>query len=145
MTPTGFAYIATPYTKTQNLDRAFTQAARIAADLSLMGLTVFSPIAHGHALAAARNLDPKNPAVFDRLNKQMLDLCEVLIVVQMEGWSESDGVAEEVAFFERMHKPIFDCDPVTLNMVKREPQWMLEEIGRQREAQAVIYNDTEIV
>lgn len=115
----GLCFLSTPYTKTPNIDRAFEQAAMIAAHLSRSGLTVFSPIAHSHSLARCAGLDHRDPAVFAALNKKMLQHSEVLIVVLMEGWSESDGVKEEVAFFERAHKPIFDCDPLTLVMTRR--------------------------
>jgi hypothetical protein len=86
----------------------------------MAGITCFSPIAHGHAIARCSGIDPKNPAVFDRLNKRMLDVCNALIVVQMEGIHESDGVKEEIAFFERNHKPIWDCDPQTMRLTKRQ-------------------------
>ncbi len=120
MTPElGLCFLSTPYTKTADIDRAFQQAAHIAAKLSKAGLTVFSPIAHSHSLARCAGLDHRDPAVFAALNNKMLKHAEVLIVVLMEGWQDSDGVKEEVAFFERAHKPIFDCDPLTLMMTRR--------------------------
>jgi hypothetical protein len=119
MTPPGLCYLATPYTLTESIDRAFGRACRVAAHLDMAGLTVFSPIAHGHAIARATAINPKNPATYDRLNKRMLDLCDILIVVQMEGWMESEGIKDEIEFFERMHKPIYDCDPVTLTLTRR--------------------------
>ena len=119
MTGLGLAYLATPYSKQPDIDRAFQQAAKIAAHLSQSGLTIFSPIAHSHPLVRAAGLDHRDPAVYAALNARMLDHCEILIVVTMEGWHESEGIAEEIAFFERMHKPIFDCDPLTLVMKRR--------------------------
>lgn len=119
MNSSSLCYMATPYTKMPDIDRAFQQAARIAVHLNKAGLTIFSPIAHSHALIRAANLDHTDPASYAALNRRMLDHCDILIVVQMEGWHESDGITEEVAFFEATHKPIFDCDPHTLTMKRR--------------------------
>jgi hypothetical protein len=119
MTPLGLAYVATPYTLMPDLDRAFQQAARVAAHLAKSGLAIFAPIVHSHPLVRAGNLDHRDPAVYAALNEKMLKECSVLIVVQMEGWHESQSVKEEIAYFESMHKPIFDCDPVTLVMKRR--------------------------
>jgi hypothetical protein len=122
MSNLGLCYLATPYTLTADIERAFHQAACIAANLSKSGLTVFSPIAHSHSLAKCAGLDHRDPAVYEALNQKMLELSQILIVVRMEGWQRSDGVRKEVAFFEAAHKPIFDCDPITLVMTRRKSQ-----------------------
>lgn len=113
-------YLGTPYTNFPGgIDKAFRQASRIAAHLSLAGLTIFCPIAHGHALAKASGLDPKNPAVFERINKSILHIANVLIVAQMDGWRNSEGLRDEIAHFERHHRPIYDLDPPSLIMTRR--------------------------
>lgn len=120
MTPFGLCYLATPYTRFPGgIDRAFREAARIAAHLNLAGVKAFSPIAHGHVLAKVSGLDPTDPAVFAKLNEAMLAHCGVLIVAQMDGWADSDGVREEIAYFERYIKPIYDLDPASLIMTRR--------------------------
>lgn len=124
------AYLATPYTLRPDIDRAFQQASRIAAHLSLAGITIFSPIAHSHPMVRAAGLDHTNPAIYAALNKKMLDVCAYLIVVQMDGWQDSDGMREEIEFFERMHKPIYDCDPLTLTMKRREPRSLTSDHPR---------------
>lgn len=120
MSDPGIAYLCTPYTRQPNIDRAFQQAALIAARLSRAGITIFSPIAHSHPMVRAAGLDHRDPAVYAKLNAKMLDVCNVLIVVHLEGWQESDGMREEIEFFERNHKPIYDCDPLTLRMTRRK-------------------------
>jgi nucleoside 2-deoxyribosyltransferase len=115
----GLIYLATPYSKMADIDRAFEQAARVAAKLSLAGMTVFAPIAHSHPMVRAAGLDHRNPAVYAALNRRMLCFCDVLVIVLMEGWRESDGIKEEFDFFEAAHKPIYDCDPFTLRMMRR--------------------------
>jgi hypothetical protein len=49
----------------------------------------------------------------------MMRVCDVLIVVHMESWDTSKGIAMEVEHFERSGKPIFDMDPETLVMTRR--------------------------
>jgi hypothetical protein len=120
MNPNDLAYLATPYSKMSDLNKAFRQAARIAAHLSFAGLKIFCPIAHAHALARASGIDPKNPALFAKLNEEMLHVCAVLVVAQMDGWTESDGVREEIDYFELHHKPIYDLDPASLLMERRK-------------------------
>lgn len=123
--PNGIAYLATPYSRMPDIDRAFQQASRIAAHLSLSGITLFCPIAHSHPMVRAAGLDHRNPAVFAALNKFMLDKCASLIVVHMDGWRESDGMREEIEFFERTHKPIFDMeDPASFTMKQRRAPTM---------------------
>ena len=119
MNQLGLCYIASPYTLTPDIDRAFQQVARVTAHLAKTGMAVFSPIVHSHPLVRAGNLDHKDPAVYAALNAKMLEICSVLIIVLLEGWQESDGIREEVAFFEAAHKPIFECDPFTLVMKRK--------------------------
>src|ERR1700690_2249811 len=94
----GLCYIASPYSKVADIDRAFQQVARVAAQLAKSGLTIFCPIAHSHPLVRALGLDHRDPAVYAALNAKMLDSCNVLIVVRLEGWQDSDGIREEVEF-----------------------------------------------
>jgi Domain of unknown function (DUF1937) len=119
--PKGIAYLGSPYSKRVDLDRAFRHIARIGGMLSAAGIPLFCPIAHSHSLAWWAGVDPKNPAIYEALNDKMQDVCSVLIVTQMDGWSDSDGLSKEIEFFERTHKPIYDCDPITLIMTRRHP------------------------
>jgi hypothetical protein len=41
-------------------------------------------------------------------------------VAHMPSWQESKGIAAEVAFFKAAGKPVFDCEPKSLRMTKRE-------------------------
>lgn len=115
----GIAYLASPYSRCADLDRAFQQVGAIAYHLSSAGVSLFCPIVHAYAMARAAGQDPKNPAIYEALNRRMLDVCARLIVAQMDGWLASNGMLDEILFFERMHKPIFDLDPQTMVMKRR--------------------------
>ncbi len=94
-------YLASPYTDESEEvmhDRAqlvATKAGHLMAD----GNVVFSPIAHGHFIVS--QIGVSLPQDFDFWIKQDLSIlihCDVLMVFTLEGWEESRGVQEEIAF-----------------------------------------------
>ncbi|WP_291854826.1 DUF1937 family protein [Bradyrhizobium sp.] len=113
-------YLATPYSRYPGgIERAFADAARLAAKMILAGVKVYSPIAHTHPLAVHGGLDPLDHALWLPFDEAMMNAARVLIVAHMEGWQESAGIAYEVAYFERHNKPIFDLNIATMVMAKR--------------------------
>lgn len=111
-------YLATPYTKYKDgdIDAAFRDAAKLAAQLLRAGIKVYSPIAHTHPIAIHGKIDPLDHKIWLPFDEAMMDACDVLIVAEMEGWRESKGIAHEVAVFKLAAKPIFHLDPLTLSM-----------------------------
>lgn len=115
------SYLATPYTKyAGGIEKAFIDACKLTALLLRAGIKCYSPIAHTHPIAIHGNLDPLDHDIWLPFDVAMMKACDTLIVAHMEGWSESFGVAQEVQFFEDERKPIFDLDPKTLVMTKRQ-------------------------
>ncbi len=119
--PDPLCYLATPYSKYEggNLELAFRDAARLAAQLMLAGVKVYSPIAHTHPLAIYGDVDPLDHDIWLPFDEAMMAASDVLIVAHMNGWRESRGIAHEIEFFEKVGKPIFDLDPKSLTMSKR--------------------------
>lgn len=114
------AYLATPYTKyPAGPKSAHAAAASVAAKLITTGMAVFSPIAHAHPIALQGGFDLFDATLWAPLYQRMLAHCDVLIVAHLPSWENSKGVAEEIKFFERAAKPIFDLDPESLKMVRR--------------------------
>ena len=69
------------------------------------GVPVFSPIAHSHPVA--HYLPRENRIDHDfwmRVDGPMMEAASGLIVVLVEGWSESKGVAEEIKRFDAAGK-----------------------------------------
>lgn len=118
------AYLATPYSKYENgnLELAFRDAARLAAQIMIAGIKVYSPIAHTHPLAVYGDIDPLDHDIWLPFDEAMMTASDVLIVARMKGWDQSKGIAHEIQFFERAGKPIFDLDPITLTMRKRKAE-----------------------
>lgn len=115
-------YLATPYSKYKpGLVKAFEDAAALAATLLVAGVKVYSPIAHTHPLAIHGHLDPLDHSIWLPFDEAMMNVCDVLIVAHMDGWEESYGIKHEIEFFTKANKPIFDLDPDTMHMKRREP------------------------
>lgn len=117
--PDRLTYLASPYTATReirpgdvrpDLDlqgyRAVTAAA-CAARMMGRGELVYSPIAHGHALATAcvRGIgtDWKTWAAH---SLRMIRACDEVAVLVIPGWRESKGVQAEIAEARRLGMPV---------------------------------------
>lgn len=112
-------YLATPYTKWNDLDAAAAQAAVISADLFTSGVKVFSPIVLGHQMAILGNLAPRDPEIWPPFCEPFIEACDALCVARMDGWKESNGIAAETIAFEAAGKPVFDLDPQSMKVTRR--------------------------
>lgn len=113
------AYLATPYTLYKpGLEAAFREASRVAGQILLAGIDVFSPIAHAHAISAYSEIDPLAREFWLAHLERFMERCDVLIIAEMAGWKESEGMNREIAFFVRARKHIFQLDPSSMIMRK---------------------------
>lgn len=99
-------YLASPYTHEEAAvrEQRFDAVCEYAAKLMRAGLHVFSPIAHGHAIARY-NL----PVEFDFWQgycEKTLGRCDRVVVLQLDGWRESKGVTHEVKLAKRLRLPV---------------------------------------
>ena len=92
-----------------------------------MGINVYSPIAHTHSIGVWGDLDLKDHVMWLQLDEEMMCVASTLIVARMAGWDESDGIKQEVAFFERNGKPIYDFYPDSFAMIERKRKKPLRE------------------
>src|ERR1035437_2595568 len=99
------AYLATPYSKYPGgVNDAFIAAAKLGARLLLIGVKVYSPIAHTHPIAMHGNINPLDHSIWLPFDEAMMALASSLIVAHMHGWQESRGITHEIAFFENAKK-----------------------------------------
>lgn len=104
-----YFYIASPYTHPNTLvmDQRFNKVVDFTSWLiDIYRYNVFSPIVHSHPLCRHRSLEPG----FDywaELDRLMIAPAAGLFVFEIEGWKQSKGVAEEIAFAEQIRKPIY--------------------------------------
>lgn len=106
-------YLATPYSHPDPSIREarFEAACRVAGQLMAAGQIVFSPIAHTHPIAIRCDL-PKGWDFWAKYDRAMLERSSRLVVVMMEGWQDSVGIAAEIKiaaelgiFIEFMESP----------------------------------------
>jgi len=116
----GYVYLGSPYSKYEaGHDAAARVVADAAAALMRRGLVIYSPIAHGHAVAA-HGL-PLTWNFWKRQCQPLIDGAAGLIVLTMAGWQESVGLQYEIEEFVRAGKPILHVSP----------RWLAEnKVGR---------------
>ena len=111
-------YLASPYTSPDPIVRnsRVELASIIAARLMEQGYVVFSPITHGHRVAD--HLHHRNAHSHEFWMAQclpMLEASDCMMILPIDGWRESRGIAEELAFARSNDIPIFfwqSADPV---------------------------------
>ncbi|MBZ9939114.1 DUF1937 family protein [Mesorhizobium sp. BR1-1-16] len=115
----GIAFLSTPYTRYEaGLDPAARVAGQAAAALIGMGIHVYSPIAHGHAIAKAGRLDPTDAEMWMRNDRAIFAMSAWLVVVRIRGYDRSLGVGSEIAAALEMGKPIIYVSPAEIGLDK---------------------------
>lgn len=103
-------YLASPYTHSdpETVDLRYRVACAAAAILMEEGHTVFSPIAHSHAIAD--HLPDALRFNHDHWLRQdfaILEHCDELHVLPLPGWRDSRGVSTEIHFANARQIPVF--------------------------------------
>lgn len=92
------------------VEQRFAAVCRWAGALIAAGLVVYSPIAHSHAISQAAMFGT-DWETWRGLDLVMLAKSDVLIVLQLDGWSDSVGVRAEVSEAHDRMMPILYWDP----------------------------------
>lgn len=103
-------YLACPYSHPEPAIREnrYFEANAAAARLMAQGHVVFSPISHSHAVAD--HLPDDLRCSWDFWKTQdlpILERCSKVIVLKLEGWTESVGVQAEISHALRKSIPVF--------------------------------------
>ena len=102
-----FWYLATPYRNYKaGLKSASIEAAKATAFLAERDIRVFCPIVHGQPLVDHGGLDPVDSSLWLAIDRPFLEAAVGLIVIKMQGWDESIGVADEILKFRASKKPV---------------------------------------
>lgn len=98
-------YLACPYThENEHMEhKRYEQVTDVAAKLMLQGQCIYSPITSMHFLARRIKAN-----TFDWLQHDLIILarCDKLIVLQLEGWEDSEGLKNEIAFATEKNIPV---------------------------------------
>jgi hypothetical protein len=107
----GLVYLASPYTHPDPAIREerFRAVCGCAATLKRAGWSVFCPVAHSHPITLAGA--PGDWPTWKRVDFPVLAICKALIILQLPGWAESVGVAEEMAYVRRKNRPVLFLPP----------------------------------
>jgi len=99
-------YLCSPYTSDDPAIRQqrFEAACRAAAAMIRQGQTVFSPIAHSHAICAFGV--PLDSRFWSRHDRRYLEACDEVAVLMLDGWQTSVGVQAEIAIARELGKPV---------------------------------------
>ena len=100
-------YLAAPY---QHVDpevcRKRLQAVTLqAAMLFQQGIYVFSPLTHNVPIKDL-GVMLGNWEVWKEYDELLLSRCDLLYVLQLEGWEKSKGVSAEIALAKKLKLPI---------------------------------------
>lgn len=104
-------YLASPYSHPDPLVRQarFDTACAATARLLRAGQAVFAPVIQGHALI--RYGVPSDWAFWHPFARRYLACCDGMVVLQLEGWRESEGVQAEMVLAAELGKRVDYLDP----------------------------------
>lgn len=104
---TGFVYLASPYTHPDPAvrERRFVEVCKVAASLMARGAAVFCPIAHSHPIDLLAPL-PQTTSFWMAQDLPLLRCASRMVVLMLDGWRQSKGIAAEIAAAEAVGIPI---------------------------------------
>jgi len=110
-----YLYLASPYSHDNwNIMQArYAQARDLVAHLLQQNITVFSPIVHCHELAKVKGM-PTDHEFWMTYNFRMLAPARKLLVLMLEGWESSKGVASEIQYARVHGKPVLLRRPLEI-------------------------------
>ncbi len=102
-----YVYLASPYSHQDPFIREdrYLRASQATAHLLKQGIAVYSPIVHCHELAKIADL-PKDFTFWQNYNMAMLSRADKFMILRIEGYDTSVGVAAEKAFAEMKNIPV---------------------------------------
>ena len=100
-------YLASPYTHEDAgvMEMRFEMACTQAVEMMGAGMIVFSPIAHCHPLSDWHDL-PGDWEYWQRFDEAILKACGKLVVLKLDGYEHSAGIAAEVMIAKRLGIPV---------------------------------------
>jgi hypothetical protein len=117
-------YVASPYSGDE--EAAYKKVCHVCCEIVCnRPWAVFSPIAHWHPIVTKYKL-PTDAEYWWNINKEYLRKADVLLIVQLDGWDQSEGIKKEIEFATELRKPIryFSCD---------SENWKMDLVEMERE------------
>ena len=107
-------YLASPYSHPNPAVREarFQAACRATAELMRAGRVVLSPIVLTHPLTAFGL--STDWSFWERYDREFLQRCDEVVVLMLEGWTQSVGVQAEIRLATELAKPVSFLNPENL-------------------------------
>lgn len=101
-------YLASPYSheKKEMQDIRFAEACRAAADLIKRGFSVYSPIVHSYPITVVCPDLGGTWEHWERIDREFISKCDCLLVLEIPGYQESNGVFGEIGIATELGIPI---------------------------------------
>lgn len=105
-------YLASPYSHDDPVvrEQRFHAVNKVAASLMRQGMHVYSSISHSHPIAVAGGL-PLDWDYWQGYDRAILSACGKMIVLMLDGWKESKGIAAEITIAKELGLPIEFMEP----------------------------------
>ncbi|HVJ67064.1 MAG TPA: DUF1937 family protein [Caulifigura sp.] len=116
-------YLAAPYSHPSPTVRRqrYWEACRAAAGLLRAGHAVFSPLQQGHPLVEDHGV-PMDWAWWALACMEYLTRSDEIIVLTLNGWSESVGVTAEIGIARTLGKPVRYLAPSPPSLARVTPE-----------------------
>lgn len=88
------------------MEQRFDSVCRMAGLMMLDGDVVYSPIAHNHPIAVRCKL-PRGWNYWKKFDTEMLRASERMVVLRMQGWDKSKGIAAEIKIAKKLGIPVY--------------------------------------
>lgn len=107
-----FWYLASPFSQYPG---GHAEAERIVCEISDAldgaGIAHYCPIRETCRIIARAKVDPMDHEFFQTINRPWMHRAHGIVVATMDGWRQSKGVREELAYFNAAGKPVWLLDP----------------------------------
>ena len=116
-------YLAIPYAHPtpEVREHRFRTACRAAAKLMSAGVVVFSPLSHSVSIAEHGDLG-EDHCFWMSMDIPILRRCDELLILGIDGWTESKGVRREMFEALRLRKPITVIDEADIDRLPSVPK-----------------------
>jgi hypothetical protein len=103
-------YLASPYThENENvMENRYDKTRKVTEFLLSRGLPVYSSIVYGHHLKL-----PHMWEFWKAFDLDMITLCDIIIVLTLDGWKESIGVQAEIEHAKSLGRVILYIEEIT--------------------------------
>lgn len=104
-------FIACPYSDPNPavVQQRFDQCTYVATTLTLAGFAVYSQITMTHPINQVA-AQVKKKITWAPIDETFMEKCDELIILTLQGWDQSNGIASEMEYFKSRNRQIWTYD-----------------------------------